>query len=139
VKTLIALIITGIVLSACGSSTPTTPSTPQTAASPVAKPDETAAVDWIKKTTEAEGTFFKQNRRYAIEFQELIEARLLDKEPSATGYKFNLRPTPDASAYKLSVVPAEPNASARYFFTDKSGMIRMETGKDATVDSPPIQ
>src|SRR5690349_8114815 len=70
VKTLIALLIGGFVLTACGSSTPPTSSTPQTAAAPAAKPDEPAAQDWIKKVTEAEGTFFKQNRRYAIEFTE---------------------------------------------------------------------
>ena len=139
-KSSIALIALGTLLAGCSSPAPATQSTPQISAAPAAKPDETAALALIRKINEAQATFFKINRRYAIEYEELIEARLLDKQPAATGYKFNLRPTPNAAAYKMSVVPADSDpATVRHFFTDQSGVIRAETGKDATLESPAIQ
>jgi hypothetical protein len=141
VKTHIALIVFGIVLAGCSGSSPATPTASQTSTPAAVKPDETVALTLIRKINEAEATFFKINRRYAIEFEELIEAHLMDSQPSspATGYKFNLHPTPDAAAYKMSVVPSDSSAPVRHFFTDQSGVIHAETGKDATAESPTVQ
>lgn len=121
-------------LAACGGTT--TPPQPSTA-----KPaDEKAALEAIAKVNEAQATYFKLNRRYALTFDELTEAHLLNAEPTAaqTGYDFNLRPAADAQTYRLSVVPAASSATARHFFTDQSGAVRAESGKDATSDSPKI-
>jgi type II secretory pathway pseudopilin PulG len=134
-----------LTLAACGGTT--TDSKPSgNAAAPAAPvssakaPDEQAALDAIGKIKEAQATYFKLNRRYALTFDELTEAHLLNSEPAAarTGYDFNLRPAADAQTYKLSVAPAAPSATARHFFTDQSGDVHAETGKDATSDSPKI-
>jgi hypothetical protein len=45
--------------------------------------DESAAPDAVRKTLEAQSTHFKLNRRYALIYDELTEARLLKSEPSA--------------------------------------------------------
>ena len=117
----------------CGNSA--TPSMQSAAPKP---PDEKAALSAIAKTNEAQTTYFKVNRRYALTYDELVEARFLAAEPSAsqTGYDFRLRPAADAQTYKLSVSPAALSPAAPHFFTDQSGVIHTEAGKEATADSP---
>lgn len=113
------------------------PATPSSSAKP---PDETAALDTIAKINDAESNYFKRNRRYAITFDELVEAHLLNSLPAAsdTGYDFNLRPSADAQTYKLAVNPASSAPAVRHFFTDESGAVHAEAGRDATADSPKI-
>jgi hypothetical protein len=132
-------------LAACGSNT--TPSKqadntagPGSQVSSAKAPDENAALGNIAKINEAQSTYFKRNRRYALTLDELIEAHLLNNEPTAaqTGYDFTLRPAADAQTYKLSVVPVTASTTTRHFFTDQSGAIHAETGKDATPGSPKI-
>jgi type II secretory pathway pseudopilin PulG len=103
-------------------------------------PDETAALDAITKISDAQTNYFRRNRRYALTFDELIDAHLLNTTPTAaqTGYDFSLRPSADAQTYKLSVNPTTPAPTARHFFSDESGTVRAETGKDASGDSPKI-
>jgi hypothetical protein len=139
--------ILGMVVASCSQSNPTmqskTPSTEAAANGPAAKaPDEAAATEALRKTAEAQTTYFKINRRYALTFDELVDAHLLNSEPTATqtGYDFKLRPAADAQTYKLSVVPAgAATASVRHFFMDQSGTIHADTGKDATAESPVVQ
>jgi hypothetical protein len=147
VKTSIAVLFMGIALAACGGDT-TPKMQPEmksaessTASQPAKTPDEKAAVDALRKINEAQSTHFKLNRRYALTFEELVEAHLLTGEPSAaqTGYEFKLRPAADAQTYKISVAPSDSSATARHFFTDEKGVIHAETGKDASADSPAVQ
>jgi len=101
-------------------------------------PDENAALTMLRKITEAQSTYFKLNRRYALTYDELVDAHLLGSEPSAgqTGYEFKLRPAADAQTYRISVVPADPGSTtARQFFTDQTGVIRGEVGKEASAGS----
>jgi hypothetical protein len=105
-------------------------------------PDENAALDALRKGNEAQTTYFKLNRRYALTYDELVEAHLLNGEPTAaqTGYDFKLRPAADAQTYKISVAPSGgAAATVRYFYTDNTGVIRAETGKDASADSPEVK
>ena len=116
---------------------------PQTApaAQPATKaPNESAALNAIAKINDAESSYFRRNRRYALTFDELVEAHLLNSVPASaqTGYDFTLRPSADAQTYKLAVNPAAPSPTARHFFSDESGTVRAEAGRDATADSPKI-
>jgi hypothetical protein len=63
----------------CGTSPP--PQSPATQPS-VKAPNESAALDAIKKINEAQSDYFKKNRRYALTFDELTEAHLLAGEPT---------------------------------------------------------
>src|SRR5262249_12999707 len=135
-----------LLLASCRSGSPATGETniPKASGSPATTkaPDETAALDALRKTNEAQATYFKINRRYALAYDELIDAHLLASEPTAaqTGYEFRLRPAADAQTYKLSVSPADSSAAAaRHFFTDQTGIIRSEAGKDASSDSPTLK
>lgn len=107
---------------------------------PAKAPDENAALDAIAKINEAQSNYFKRNHRYALTLDELIEGRLLNSEPTTaqTGYEFKLRPAADAQTYKLSAAPAASSPTARHFFTDESGVVHAEDGKDATAGSPKI-
>ena len=110
-------------------------------AAPAKVPDERAALDAVSQVNQAQATYFKLNRRYALTYDELVEAHLLKAEPSAvqTGYEFKLRPAADAQTYKLTVSPAGAAPNVRSFFTDQTGAVRAETGKDATADSSKIE
>jgi hypothetical protein len=133
-------------LAGCGGNT--TPSMQQSAnqAAPAAQPsnakapDESAALDTIAKINDAETNYFRRNRRYALTFDELIDAHLLNSAPAPaqTGFDFSLRPSADAQTYKMAVNPTAPSPTARHFFTDESGTIHAEAGRDATPDSPKI-
>lgn len=108
------------------------------AAPPAKPPDESAAVEAIRKVTEAQTNFMRRTRRYAQTFDELVKDHLLNAEPkkSDTGYDFLLLPSPDAVSYSVTATPAA--AGARYFFADQTGVMRVEKDKPATSASPEL-
>ena len=141
VKKQIALFLLAVALTACGNNN-SPAGQPEAATASTKAPDASAALDAVRKTSEAQATYFKINRRFALTYDELVEARLMNNEPTAaqTGYEFKLRPAADAQTYKLVVVPSDPKATTvQYFFTDQTGAIRAETGKEATADSPEVK
>jgi hypothetical protein len=135
-----------LILVACGEKTAPATSSGGNAAAPAAQEaanvkaaDETTVLDAISKINEAQSNYFKRNRRYALTLDELVEARLLkDISTSQMGYDFTLRPAADAQTYRMSANPVNASSAARHFFTDQSGAVRAENGKDATADSPKI-
>ncbi len=42
------------------------------------------------------------------------------------------------TGYQLRADPEKDSAGAAHFYTDESGLIRMETGRPATANSPPL-
>lgn len=138
-KTCIAPVVL-LVLVGCGGETSTTPSPAPPAAATSKAPDENAALDALAKIHEAQSVYFKRNRRYALAFDELVEARDLKAEPttSDTGYEFRMRPAADAQTYSISAAPASPSTrySAPHLFTDQTGVIRGEQNIAATAQSP---
>jgi hypothetical protein len=141
VKTILIPLFLVLVLTGCSNDTPTRKTVVQTR--PTSKPpDENAALDALRKINDAQSTYFKVNRRFALTFDELVEARLLRSEPSGaeTGYDFKLRPAADAQTFKLFVIPTDANSTAAtYLFMDQSGVIRAQIGKEATADSPAVK
>jgi hypothetical protein len=140
VKSLTFLILSALLLSACGGSATGPAQNGAAAQTSAAVPNETAALDAISKINDAQANYFRRNRRYALNFDELVEAHLLNADPAAgqTGYDFKLRPAADAQTYKLSVTPSGSSATARHFFTDESAAVHADAGKDATADSPKL-
>ena len=135
--------VAALLLVACSNGPPPTMQTntqPAGSPPPPKPPDENAALEGIKKVIDAQATYFKVNRRYALTFDELTEAHFLAAEPAAaqTGYEFKLRPAADAQTYKLQISPSAVSGTARFFYTDNTGTIHAETGKDATAESPAI-
>ena len=126
---LIALINLGLLLS-CAETKPAPP--------PAKAPDEPAAIEALRKVTEAQTNFIRRTRRYAQTFNELIGERLLNAEPKKadTGYDFLLLPSPDAESYTITATPDA--AGARYFFADQTGVLRAEKDKPATSASPAL-
>ena len=107
------------------------------------EPDEIAALAAISDVNAAQKTYFALNRRYALSYEELAEARFLKEEPAVekTGYDIKLRPAADAASYAILAIPSASSASpapARHFFSDQTGIIRAEEGKDANAQSPAI-
>ena len=143
-KTLQSIVqITLLLLCGCaGQPTTTEPaSAPPAAATKAA--DANAALDALTQVNAAQSVYFKRNRRYALAFDELVEARDLKSEPGVadTGYLFRMRPAADAQTYTISAAPAVPpvGTPARTFFTDQSGVIRGEdSNKPATAQSPVV-
>lgn len=127
-----------LVLFGCsGSTEKPTSAVAQMQAQP---PDDQAAVKTLREINGAQATYLQRNRRYALSFDELRDSHLLEQDPSKTanGYGISLHPAADAESYTVVAVPASPAANVKYFYTDKSGVIRVDQGKDATSSSPPI-
>jgi hypothetical protein len=129
-------------MTSCGEAPAPAPAPAATPApAPAARPaDEGAALRILAEINTAQAEYMKRNRRYALEVDELIEARLMREEPSqdATGYEIKVRPAANAGSYTLLASPVTPSASVRHFYSDKTGIIRAELGKDATATSPTI-
>jgi hypothetical protein len=129
--------ITGIVVGLCVavlllvSCSGEKPATPDAGSKP---PDEAAAVAALKAINDAQADFIRRTRRYAQTMNELIAGRLLNEEPSAEGYTIQMLPSADAVSYTATAIPRTPDG--KHFFTDKTGVIRAETGKAATAESP---
>lgn len=127
-------------MAACGS-TEKSATEPKPAAAPAAKPaDEGAALRILGEINAAQAEYIKRHRRYALTYEELMDARLIQQDPSkdAAGYDIKLRPAADAGSYTMVAVPVSASASERSFFTDKTGTIRAEQGKDANAASPEV-
>lgn len=124
----IALALTLVLVLSCSSET----NTPR----PAKAPDEAAAIAALKEVNRAQADFIRRTRRYPQSFDELIAEHLLSAEPTEelTGYRFSLAPSPDAVSYILKATPLSPGA--RHFFTDQTGVIRVEQDTPATAESP---
>jgi hypothetical protein len=103
-------------------------------------PDEIAAVAAISDVNAAQKTYFARNRRYALTYEELTGALFLKEEPTVqkTGYDIKLRPAADAATYIVLGIPSLRSSAARHLFSDQTGIIRAEEGKDANAESPAI-
>ena len=101
---------------------------------------EEAALAAIREINQAQSDYIKRFRRYSIDFPELTQALMLRAEPSKDriGYVIELRPAANAGSYRLLAEPVIPSPGKRSFFSDQSGVIREETGKAATAESPKV-
>ena len=131
-----------MILAGCGGQPPVQQETAATQppAAPQKAPDESAALAAISGVNAAQKTYIARYRRYALTYDELIEALFLKEEPTVqkTGYDIKLRPAADAASYAVLGIPSAPSPAARHFFSDQTGVIRAEEGKDANVRSPAI-
>lgn len=128
---MLAVLLTAAALIACSPETPTSPAA-------VKAPDEAAAVKALKDINQAQADFIRRTRRYAQRYDELIAEHFLTAEPlpADTGYKIDMRPSPDAVSYTITATPLSNPEKAQHFFTDQTGAIRAEMGKPATATSP---
>jgi hypothetical protein len=139
----IVVLVVVLALAGCGGNPASEEQPPEAAVPeqpPLPPPDEAAAIAALREVNESQDIYFRRNRRYALTYEELIESLFLREEPAVTrtGYDIRLRPRADAASYSVLAVPATPSSSARHFFTDQTGEIRAEQGKDATAESPVI-
>ena len=128
-----------IAMAGCGQEPAVVP--PANQAPPaITAPDESAAVAALEAIVEAQGGYFQRNRRYALDYKELVTSRFLREEPTDanTGYEIIMRPSPDAARFTLSATPLSPSPTARHLFTDQTGVIHAEQGQAASADSPRI-
>jgi hypothetical protein len=139
----LVVIFAHVALTACSSS-PSTPQQPQATSAvavPVQKaPDEDAALAAIAAVNAGQKDYMARNRRYALSYEELMQVLFLKEEPlpEKTGYDIKLRPSADAARYTIIANPVMPSTSARHFFSDQTGEIRAEQGKDANAQSPAV-
>jgi len=131
-----------VALTACSSpSEPKQPQVQSAAPAPVQKaPDEDAALAAIAAVNAGQKVYLARNRRYALSYEELMQGLFLKEEPlpEKTGYDINLRPSADATRYTISANPATPSPTVRHFFSDQTGEIRAEQGKEANAQSPAV-
>lgn len=135
-------ILVVMILAGCGGEPPVQQETAgtQPSATPQKAPDEPAALAAIAAVNAAQKDYFARYRRYALTYEELMEGFFLREEPTVqkTGYDIKLRPAADVASYTVLGIPSAPSPTARHFFSDQTGIIRAEEGKDANVQSPTI-
>jgi hypothetical protein len=138
-NTRVVALILFVVVAGCGSEAPLTEQQNVPAArAPQKPPDENAALTAIANVHAAQKEFISRYRRYALTYQELLDAFFLKEEPTVTttGYDVKLRPAADAASYTVLAVPASASPASRHFFSNQTGEIRAEIGKDANAQSP---
>ena len=139
---LVLAFFAAMILAGCAGQPPVQQETAATqpAAAPQKVPDESAALAAISEVNAAQKIYIARYRRYALTYEELIEVLFLKEEPTVqkTGYDIKLRPAADAASYIVLGIPSVPSSEARHFFSDQTGVIRAEQGKDANVQSPTI-
>ena len=128
-----------VALAGCGQEPAPAPPATEAPAATLA-PDESAAVAVLEAIVEAQGGYFQRNRRYALDYEELVTSRFLREEPTdaTTGYEIIMRPSADAARFTISAAPLSPSPTARHLFTDQTGVIHSEQGKESSADSPQI-
>jgi len=106
----------------------------------IEKKCDEAAVAAIRNVNQAQSDYRKRFRRYAIDYPELIESLMMRTEPlkDKTCYDLTLRPAANAGSYTLLAEPVNPSSTKRFFFSDQTGLIRAETGKPASAQSPKV-
>jgi hypothetical protein len=129
IRTSVSLVTLVLLFVSCASDNATPPQ-------PARPPDEAAALNALKEINRAQADFIRRTRRYAQRTEELLADRLLTAEPAADGYTIVMLPSADAVRYIAKATPR--TETARHFFTDQTGVIRAESGKPATVESPEI-
>ena len=130
-----------LILAGCGGQPPAQKdTTTQPASAPQKQPDESAALASISEVNAAQKIYIARYGRYALTYDELIQALFLKEEPTVekTGYDIKLRPAADAASYTVLGIPASASSEARHFFSDQTGLIRAEKGKDANAQSPTV-
>ena len=85
----------------------------------------------LKEITQAQSDYFQRNRRYALDYDELIMARFLGQEPRADviGYDIRMRPAADAASYTVTATPVGASAegsTARRMSSNQTGEILFE-------------
>src|SRR5215831_2819300 len=135
------IVIVVLLLMVCGCSAPSEKNAPTTVQIPSKPPDDAAAVQALHDINTAQAAYLQRNRRYALSYDELMDSHFLTLDPSksASGYDINMHPSADAESYTAVAAPLSRGAEVKSFYTDKSGIIRVERGKEATSSSSPIQ
>jgi hypothetical protein len=135
------IVTVALLVLVCGCSVPPDKNAPTTVQIPSKQPDDAAAVQALRDINTAQAAYLQRNRRYALSYDELLDSHLLKGDPSksASGYDINMHPSPDAESYTAVASPLSRSAEVKSFYMDKSGIIRVERGKEATPSSPPIQ
>jgi hypothetical protein len=136
------VVLVALIMSGCGRQPPEQQQTGATEVRPATykAPDESAALAAIAAVNDAQKNYMHRNRRYALTYDELVEAHFLKEEPTVqqTGYEIKLRPAADAGSYTVVAIPSAATVTSRHFFSDQTGVIRAEQSKDANAQSPAV-
>ncbi len=107
--------------------------------------NEASAVANLRSINSEVVNYRSLNNKYPESLAELEKAGMLDDQLATgqkSGYRFayQLTTLPDGSqGYEATAEPVVPNNTGRrFFYTDQDAVIRFETGRSATHDSPPL-
>ena len=98
-----------------------------------------AAIAYMRQWFNAQELYKDKTGAYAEKLQDLINAGLLvPANEDKVGYTFSLKKEEGLGGWSGKAVPKGGGGSWRYFYTDQTGTIRYEVGKEADANSPPI-
>ncbi len=110
---------------------------------------ETAVIACLEDIKKAEEVYRLNDPQdhYTKHFSDLIATGLVTSSESKNGkhyekynYRFELKAeTKDGkNSWRVKARPVDKNKKLRWFYTDQTGVIRYEVGKEAKDSSPPI-
>ena len=107
--------------------------------------NESSAVASLRTLNSVVVNYETLNNKYPASLAEMQKAGMLDDQLATgqkSGYRFeyHLTTLPDGSqGYEATAEPINPNNTGRrYFYTNQDGVVRVEMGRSATQDSPPL-
>ncbi len=107
---------------------------------PARSQDETVTLGYMHTVVNAQKNYKKKHGEYATSLAALVHSGSFTKRMANTdrgAYTVHFRGKPDG--YSLSLTPKQFAPDRRAFHVDESGKIRVEEGKPATADSPPLK
>jgi hypothetical protein len=125
------------------ATSPTPEYKPKFKGDPAHSDAEASALGYMRTLVTAEKLFYKKHAKYTRSLQELAASpgsftrRMANTDRG--DYQVDFHPQgKDGQGYTLALTPKSFDAQHRAFFTDDSGVIRVDDAKPATEESPKL-
>jgi hypothetical protein len=127
---------------AATEQTPTPAYKPRFVGDPAHSEAEAGALGYIRTVLMAQKLYKKKHDSYATSLAGLVHTGSFTQRMTKTDrgdYYVSFEPEPKGTGFNLTMTPKQYDDAHRAFFSDDSGVIRVETDKAATENSPRLK
>jgi opacity protein-like surface antigen len=106
---------------------------------PARSDSEAAALGYLRTFLRAQRIYKKKNNHYATSLLELAHTGSFTRRMVGTDrgdYTVKFKPHKDKDTFEITMVPKQPDANHRSFFSDQEGKVRADEQKEADESSP---
>lgn len=114
--------------------------TPQFKGDPAHSTAEAGALGYIRTVAMAQRLYKRKHNEYATSLQSLVGSGSFTRRMVKTDRSdYTVHFTSNGKKYSLSLLPKQFDSEHRAFFSDETGIIRVEDDKPATASSPKLR